>query len=261
MKQKLRFRTASILLCLAGVFSGAHSSNLNAAPEKTPAASGSSKTLRPVKPGTAKIWLAAPKRFDGLPAATFVAAVESAGLIDEAAPYAVLRITTVEQGGKTGGDILYLLPPSDAKKAPVELQPPPPAKGTVFGAKANYKRLDATLRIVGGELVLVKDGDPAALAKLGKPSALLAAQAKAAGIKVSKYPKKDFIASKIGSSGRIEKQEILDRFLPVLNAARKAEDAKLKRLSTYDLKALLRNGDEFIFDDDKAQTTWRIVWK
>jgi hypothetical protein len=134
----------------------------------------------PAKPDVARNWLANAKRLDGRPAATFVSEVGDAGVFTSDVAYAVVPITTATQGDAAGGEILLLLPPAEVQKTVTALLPVAAAKKSNFGAKRTLRRLDGTLRIVGGELVLVKGGDVAELKKFGKPSAVLAAQLKAA---------------------------------------------------------------------------------
>ena len=217
-------------------------------------------------PTVARTWLVQPAKFDKQAVATHVASMDESGLFASDAPFAVLRLMTAERDGRDGGVIFLLVPPASAEATVRGLEPPESGavKRTNFGSKITLKRLDATLHIVGGEPVLVKDGNPKALAafsKLGKPSAVFANQWKAAGMKPpAKYFQKDLIISQPSRSG-VPEVGVLERFLPVLNARRKRETPAGKALTAQALRAEIRNGTEFIFDDDVMQTTWRLVWK
>ncbi|MDR2512985.1 MAG: hypothetical protein LBD01_04230 [Puniceicoccales bacterium] len=217
-------------------------------------------------PTVARTWLAKPANFDKQVVATYVAGVDESGLFASDAPFAVLRVMTAEREGLEGGVIFLLVPPASAEATVRGLEPPEPGAGkkTNFGSKITLRRLDATLHILNGEPVLVKDGSAKALvafAKRGKPSAVFAKQLKAAGLEpVAKYFQKDFVVSQPGRSGTPE-AGVPERFLLMLNARRQRETPAQKALSAQALRAEIRNGAEYIFDDDATKTTWRLVWK
>jgi hypothetical protein len=228
---------------------------------------------------TASVWLASPKRVEGKSVATLVLAVEDAGAFADDAAFAVVRVITGDATGRDGGDILALLPPAKAKAFVASLAPETKPDGgrrggnTLFGSRAGrttYKRLDAVFRTVGGEPVLIAGGGDAAAAapatatlaalkKFGKPSAVLAEQLRAGGLPVTKYRAREFSVSQTGRSGRVETRAVLERFLKQRNTAERARDPKAKIWARSDLERALRDGGEFVFDDDAARTTWRIV--
>ncbi|MDR2429700.1 MAG: hypothetical protein LBD14_02160 [Puniceicoccales bacterium] len=217
-------------------------------------------TSPPAKPGVATALRANAKNLDGKPVATFVGALDVSGQFDATAPYAAITIFTVDANGAAGGEILLLVPPAELEKTVRAIEPVKAARGTAFGSKLQIRRVDATLRIVGGEPVLVKGGDVAKLARIGKPSALRAKQ-QAAAAAGNKYPEKDFIVSQTGRSGRVETQAMLDRLLRAINATRKAEEPKATLYTMETLRREIRNGVEFRVADETTGTTWHLVWK
>lgn len=250
-----RFAAAALVLSLL-MAPFAFSASEKADAKSKPAAAASPAA----KLGVATAFRANARNLDGKPVATRVGALDAGGQFDAAAPFAAITIFTVDANGAEGGEILLLVPPAELEKTVKAIEPVKAARGTAFGAKLQIRRLDATLRIVAGEPVLVKGGDTALLAKIGKPSVLRAKQSALAAAG-AKYPEKDFIVSQMGRSGRVETQATLDRLLRIINAARKAEEPKAAPYTRETLRREIRDGAEFRVADESTKTTWHLVWK
>jgi len=217
---------------------------------------------KPPAAEVANTWFASPSRYNGKAVATHILEIEPAGTFPADAPCAVVRCVTGNAAGREGGDILVLVPPAKARVF-ADIHAPSAAgtgKRTLFGSqvKTDYKRLDATARLVAGEIVLLWGGVAPPAAGAEAPALTLMRQLREAGLPATRYRQREFRASLAGRSGRIETQAVLDRFLRQRNAKAAAE----KQLSWNrdDLRRELRKGARFDFDDPVARASWRIAW-